>query len=60
MNKAISIFKFSQKLLGYLISLMLIGMVVVVCAQTFCRYVMFRSIHGLRNCPGTFMSGLRF
>ena len=44
MNKAISIFKFSQKLLGYLISLMLIGMVVVVCAQTFCRYVMFRSI----------------
>ena len=44
MNKAISIFKFSQKLLGYLISLMLIGMVVVVCAQTFCRYVMLRSI----------------
>lgn len=44
MNKVISVFKFSQRLLGYLISLMLIGMVAVVCAQTFCRYVMFRSI----------------
>lgn len=44
MKKAISIFKFSQKILGYIISVMLIGMVGVVCAQTFCRYVLFRSI----------------
>lgn len=35
MNRAISVFKFSQKILGIIISLMLIGMVVVICMQTF-------------------------
>ena len=44
MDKAIAVFKISQKILGYIISLMLIGMVVVICMQTFFRYVMFRSI----------------
>lgn len=44
MNRAISVFKFSQKILGIIISLMLIGMVVVICMQTFCRTVIFRSI----------------
>ncbi len=44
MNKAISIFKFSQKILGYIISLMLIAMVALICVQTFCRYVLFSSI----------------
>ena len=43
-NRAISVFKFSQKILGIIISLMLIGMVVVICMQTFCRTVIFRSI----------------
>ena len=33
MNRAISVFKFSQKILGIIISLMLIGMVVVICMQ---------------------------
>ena len=41
MNRAISVFKFSQKILGIIISLMLI---VVICMQTFCRTVIFRSI----------------
>lgn len=44
MDRAISVFKFSQKILGIIISLMLIGMVVVICMQTFCRTVIFRSI----------------
>ncbi len=44
MNKAISAFKFSQKILGWIISLMLIAMVVLICVQTFCRYVLFSSI----------------
>lgn len=38
MDKAIAVFKISQKILGYIISLMLIGMVVVICMQTFFRY----------------------
>lgn len=59
MDKAIAVFKISQKILGYIISLMLIGMVVVICMQTFFRYVMFRSIPGPRNCPDTSLSGLQ-